>query len=220
MTEGWHQALAGLPQAAKKFTVPNHHTEPYGETIRNRMEQERLGKADWLRAARSALLHGGPGAVRVEELARMLKVTKGSFYWHFKDRQELMEELLREWEAETTLVRDLLARSDLRAGLHDFFEELERRVISSEKGLTPSDAAIFAWAAVEPEVALRANREEKKRIALLVKLVGDEDLGEYIYLAYLGFLVRRRRVPEAAKKFSRVAAISTELMLRKRKGRR
>jgi AcrR family transcriptional regulator len=184
------------------------------------MEQERLGKADWLRAARSALLHGGPVAVRVETLARTLKVTKGSFYWHFKDRQELLEELLLEWEAETSLLRDLLARGDFRAGLRDFFDELQRRVISSEKGDSPSDAAIFAWAAVSPKVALRANREEKKRIALLVEAVGDPGLAEYIYLAYLGFLVRRRRVPEAAKTFSRMAALSSELMLRNRKGRK
>ena len=46
------------------------------------MEQS-LGKSDWLRAARLALLHGGVEAVRVERLARDLHVTKGSFYWHF-----------------------------------------------------------------------------------------------------------------------------------------
>ena len=69
-------------------------------------------------------------------------------------------------------------------------------------------------------MALRANREEKKRIALLVQLVGDAGLAEYIYLAYLGFLVRRRRVPEAARTFARMAELSSELMLRKRKGRK
>jgi AcrR family transcriptional regulator len=184
------------------------------------MEQERLGKANWLRAARMALLHGGPEAVRIETLARKLKVTKGSFYWHFKDRGALLEELLCEWEAETSLLRALLARADFRAGLRDFLDELQRRVASSEKGDSPSDAAIFAWAAVSPKVALRANREEKKRIALLVQLVGDAGLAEYIYLAYLGFLVRRRRVPEAAGTFSRIAELSSELMLRKRKGRK
>jgi len=53
-----------------------------------------LGQDDWLRAARLALLRGGVEAVRVEKLARDLGVTKGSFYWHFKDRDELLELLL------------------------------------------------------------------------------------------------------------------------------
>ena len=63
------------------------------------MERD-LGKDDWLRAARLALLNGGVEAVRVERLSRDLRVTKGSFYWHFKDREELLELLLREWEEE------------------------------------------------------------------------------------------------------------------------
>ena len=63
------------------------------------MERD-LEREDWLRAARLALLRGGVEAVRVEKLARDLDVTKGSFYWHFKDRDELLDLLLREWESE------------------------------------------------------------------------------------------------------------------------
>jgi len=76
------------------------------------MENDRrLGREDWMRAARLALLHTGPDSVRVEKLARTLNVTKGSFYWHFKDRNEILEALLREWEEETaTLTRDALIR--------------------------------------------------------------------------------------------------------------
>jgi AcrR family transcriptional regulator len=56
----------------------------------------RLEKKDWMRAARLTLLEGGPSAVRVETLARKLRVSKGSFYWHFKNREALLESLLRE----------------------------------------------------------------------------------------------------------------------------
>src|SRR5207247_4105060 len=59
-------------------------------TIRYRMD-DRLGKDDWLRGARLALLREGPNGVRVEPLARELGVTKGSFYWHFHDREDLLE---------------------------------------------------------------------------------------------------------------------------------
>ena len=49
------------------------------------MEVDRSG-SDWVRAAGRRLAAGGIGAVAVETLARDLGVTKGSFYWHFRDR--------------------------------------------------------------------------------------------------------------------------------------
>jgi len=161
----------------------------------------RLEKKDWMRAARLALLMGGASAVRVETLARELHVSKGSFYWHFKNREALLEALLREWEEEKSLLSDLLGERDRHEALAKFFKELERRVVISERGEWPSDAAIFGWAAVSPKVARRANKEEETRIRLIKKLLGDDDLGDFFYMAYLGFLLRRRRVPEAAKKF-------------------
>lgn len=172
----------------------------------------RLEKKDWMRAARLALLEGGPSAVRVETLARKLRVSKGSFYWHFKNRGALLEALLREWEDEKGVLLDLLAERHSHQALADFFAELERRVVLSERGEWPSDAAIFAWAAVSPNVARRANREEETRIRLLKRLFGRSELGDFFYMAYLGFLLRRRRVPEAAKKFSILAKISKALL--------
>src|SRR5262245_28278931 len=60
-----------------------------------------LQRDDWVRAARRRLAASGVEAVRVEALARDLGATKGSFYWHFKDRPDLLAAVLREWE-ETT----------------------------------------------------------------------------------------------------------------------
>ena len=190
-----------------RFTQPCY-------TIRNRMDNRgRLGHKEWMRAARLALLRGGPSAVRVEKLARGLRVSKGSFYWHFKNREQLLEALLREWEEEKNVLFDLLRQEDMRQALKDFFRELQRRVAMSERGEWPSDAAIFAWAAVSPKVARRAHKEEEARIKLLKKLFRQDEIGEYTYMAYLGFLVRRRRVPAAAKNFPILSTITTALLL-------
>ena len=177
------------------------------------MEQKRLAREDWLRAARLALLHGGPGAVRVEKLARDLKVTKGSFYWHFRDRGDLLEALLREWEEEKELLQEALEQRDLRRALASFFTELSRRVVLSERGEWPSDAAVFAWASVSPKIAGRANREERKRIRLMKRWTSRPELAEYVYMAYLGFLLWRRRVPAAARNFRTLSEVSTRLLL-------
>src|SRR5580704_7351182 len=103
-----------------------------------------LNRDDWLKAARMALLKGGVEAVRVEKLARDLKVTKGSFYWHFTDREELLEVLLREWEEE--LLQDILPRLQGRRGLEALrllMRLLVERVPLGEQGILPSDAAMF-----------------------------------------------------------------------------
>jgi AcrR family transcriptional regulator len=168
----------------------------------------RLGRDDWMRAGRMALLTGGPAAVRVERLATDLGVTKGSFYWHFADRGELLEALLREWEEELSVALEALPSLTGPDGVRELMSFVAPRVVASERGELPSDAAIFAWASTDPAVARRVETAEARRIALLQTLVGDPELGEFLYLAYLGFVMRRRRVPRSAAFFPVLARIS------------
>lgn len=174
-----------------------------GCTIRLRMD---LQRNDWLKAARLALLRGGAEAVRVEKLARDLRVTKGSFYWHFRDREELLEILLREWEEE--LFNDIIPRLNGRRGheaLQLLLQLLVQQVPLSEQGILPSDAAMYTWAAVSPDIARRVNRAEKRRIALLKRVIGDSKTVEFLYLVWLGFVARGQRAPESRKQFPRIA---------------
>jgi len=183
---------------------------------------DRLGKDDWLRAARRALLERGPDAVRVEPLARDLGVTKGSFYWHFADRADLLEALLVEWEEETRLLSDALRKASPRGELPAILAELDRRNVASERGESPSDAAIFAWAASDPDVARRANRVEAERMHLFRKLTGKKALADLFFYAYHGFLLRRRRVPSAAGDFEAIARLALQAFgpEKKKKSRR
>jgi AcrR family transcriptional regulator len=176
------------------------------------MDTPRLGRDDWMRAARIALLGGGAAAVRVERLAADLGVTKGSFYWHFADRGELLEELLREWEAERGLALRELPPLRGRAAVRELMDFLAPRVAASERGELPSDAAVFAWASADAAVARRVERAEAERIVLMQELVGDPELGEFLYLAYLGFIMRRRRVPRAAAFFPVLARIAERIV--------
>ena len=58
----------------------------------------RLSVEDWVQGALDVLAEEGFAAVAVEPLAKRLGVTKGSFYWHFKDRNALIAAVLEEWE--------------------------------------------------------------------------------------------------------------------------
>jgi len=171
-----------------------------------------LGVDDWLRAARLALLRGGVAEVRVERLARDLRVTKGSFYWHFRDRDELLELLLREWENE--LSREMIPQLKGprgRKALRLLMRLMVQRVPLGEQGILPSDAAIFTWAAVSPEVARRVNRAERKRIKLLMDIIGDSGRVELLYLVWLGFVARGQRVPSSRQRFPQIARMVQEL---------
>ena len=59
----------------------------------------RLNRDDWLDAAFAAAVEHGFDGVRVLVLADTLGVTRGSFYWHFKDHAELIAALLERWRA-------------------------------------------------------------------------------------------------------------------------
>src|SRR5215203_1169543 len=76
-------------------------------TVRWRMgmaegKRESLTAQDWTQAALEALARGGLAAVAVEPIAKSLGTTKGSFYWHFRDRNALVESALALWEQRDT----------------------------------------------------------------------------------------------------------------------
>ena len=61
-------------------------------------ERKRLTASDWTAAALEALVEGGLAAVAVEPIAARLGASKGSFYWHFSNRDALLEAVLLRWE--------------------------------------------------------------------------------------------------------------------------
>ena len=60
-------------------------------------QKQRLNRQDWVDAALNLLIEGGIGAVSVDQLASRLNITRGSFYHHFTDRNELLRVLLDYW---------------------------------------------------------------------------------------------------------------------------
>jgi AcrR family transcriptional regulator len=62
----------------------------------------RLSQQAWVEAALEAIAVGGLAAIAVAPMAKRLGATKGSFYWHFPNRDALIEAALAEWEQSTT----------------------------------------------------------------------------------------------------------------------
>ena len=156
------------------------------------------GRDEWIGAAAQAMSDGGLEAVRVEAIARDLSVTKGSFYWHFKDRPALLEAVLERWEE--------AARSSLEAAAAQPTPEqrigsLFRQLARPTGGL--SDAEVRAWARRERAVAERVAEMELRRVVFLkeqlsamgASLVDAHRRAEAGYLAAIAWLERASRTP-------------------------
>jgi AcrR family transcriptional regulator len=138
------------------------------------MANVRTPRGAWIEAALQALSAGGPEAVRVEALATSLGVSKGGFYWHFKDRQALLEEMLDSWErsvAENVIAEVESTAAAPRAKLRQLF------------ALAPSvdfavELAIREWARRDGEVAARVRRIDNRRMDYLRSLFGQLGLDE------------------------------------------
>src|SRR5271170_185016 len=83
-----------------------------------------LAPGDWARAALAAIARGGIAAVAVESVAADLGATKGSFYWHFKNRDALIQAALDLWEQTRTesVIEDLQHEPDPAERLRKLLE--------------------------------------------------------------------------------------------------
>jgi len=116
-----------------------------------KIQSKTLGKNNWIDIGLKTLALEGIDAVRVERLAKKLNVTKGSFYWHFKDRNSLQTALLKAWVTRAT--NDIIHEVESRGGgprkkLHALFD-----IVFNASGRL--DLEIRAWAARD-NIAQRA----------------------------------------------------------------
>ena len=95
-------------------------------------------KEDWTRAALDAIAEDGVAAVAVDRLTKVVGATRGSFYWHFKDRGELVEAALALWEREYTT--ELIPLAEAVADPRERLQPLFARVY--EPGAHPIEVAL------------------------------------------------------------------------------
>lgn len=134
------------------------------------MVMARLTREDWTGAALDALAEGGLGAVAIEPLAGRLKATKGSAYWHFQNRDALIEATLERWEREHT---DAVIKI-VEEGTGEPEERLRRlfgAVLTAEQ---PARVELALQASVDhPLVAAALRRVTERRLNYLAGLFGE-----------------------------------------------
>ncbi len=159
--------------------------------------RRRLGRQDWIDATLRELAAVGVRGVSVERLAKDLGATKGSFYWHFKDRPALIEAALAEWEHRSTdeLIERASAIDDPRERLRWLF-----RVAFDEVSAVGIDTALLADAD-EPTVAPALERVAAKRLRYIeaqfkaMRVTDAADRALLTYTAFVGLVQLRRTAP-------------------------
>jgi AcrR family transcriptional regulator len=127
-------------------------------------KNKRVSKDQWLTKALDTLESRGVEAVKIERLAKDFGISRSGFYWHFKNRQDLLEQLLDYWVREyTSVVTDNpdVVKLDPKKRLLTTME------IIRDKHLTKYDLAITSWAKLDQQVHRVVKKVVKMRLDYL-----------------------------------------------------
>jgi len=165
-------------------TLARVNTLVYGDVV-----DDRLTKSDWIEHGLRTLAGAGANALKVGPMATRLKVSRGSFYWHFGDIADFRSQLLQCWQERATerVIRDLEAAKAEPGRLR----HLVRRAFVTKRSL---ERAIRSWAAEDKDVAAAVAAVDARRISYIAKMLvaaGVENRralprAVFMYWAYLG----------------------------------
>lgn len=129
-----------------------------------------LDRAAWIAGALKTLVDDGVDGLRVEVLAKRLAVTKGSFYWHFKDRRDLLDAVLDQWrDGRVSDIRKQTAAESGQelAALHHTIDVYA--AARNRKGIG-IEAAIRLWARQDARAAAVVEEVDAERLACTRRL--------------------------------------------------
>lgn len=144
------------------------------------IQRRRLTREDWIEAATHRLIKRSIDAVRVEPLADGLKVSRGSFYWHFKSRAELLEAILTTWqERQTRRIVERIRQDRLLSAPEQLrkLRQLPPRTKSTREAAA-LELAIRAWARRDALARRVVDAVDAERIEFTKSLILDAGAAE------------------------------------------
>ncbi|MEM8591369.1 MAG: TetR/AcrR family transcriptional regulator [Pseudomonadota bacterium] len=126
-------------------------------------------RADWLSAALAQLTEAGADQVKILNLASRLSVSRSSFYWYFKSREELLSALLDHWEEQNPAA--FIAQSEVPARtIGEAVCNVFRCVVNPALFDTSLDFAVRDWARRDPEVREKLDAADQRVLAALAAM--------------------------------------------------
>lgn len=181
----------------------------------------------WLDAAYALLVDAGVDAVKVMPLAERMGLSRTSFYWHFPDREALLQGLIDRWRSKNT--GSLVARCEAPAGtISEAMLNLFDCWYDSDLFDSRLEFAMRTWSLTDPGVATAMTEADTVRIAAITALFRRFGYGETeadtrartLYLTQVGYIalrssesleVRLGRIPAYVLTFSGQAPSEAEI---------
>jgi AcrR family transcriptional regulator len=175
----------------------------------------KLDRADWLDAALDTLHEVGIEGVRVEKLARALDVTKGSFYHHFKNRDELLTAMVDRWRGMQEGILEWL-----KASTPDSRQRIEELIAFIHTKDSRHDIGIRSWGRLDSHARKAIQAVDHARLRYVEGLfrdLGFDDDGarlraRLIYYYQVGEHTLSLRDPEELR--ARLERLRHELLMR------
>lgn len=185
------------------------------------MGASKLSRNDWINAAMNVLSTGGIELVRIDNIAKKLKITRGSFYYHFKNRQELLQAILENWRVKATeaVIENLQKRS------LDPLQQLTELVTLPHRGKRSIEAAsieisLRTWARRDPIAKAAVEEVDSYRIAYIERLFVEmdhskqqaEDIAHllYSYMVAASLMINNDSTVDQANRARRLAIFLSE----------
>jgi AcrR family transcriptional regulator len=140
--------------------------------------RQTLKRGDWLQAARAALIEEGTAGIEINKLAKRLGATSRSgFYWFFKDRAQLLGELLNYWVETSTGQYESILKGNGQHGMREYLAITNMWI--DEKEYDPRwDGAVRDWARTSDVVRKAVRGVDAARIGFLEQM--------FIHMGYRG----------------------------------
>lgn len=149
-------------------------------------EKTRLTRDDWIEAAIRVLREETVDAVRIERVSELLDATRGSFYWHFKDRAELLNDVLIAWRQRQTnrIIERLKADLSLTPmqrviGLRSTAKRTKRSEEAAQLELS-----VRSWARHDKSVRKIVVEVDRERIAIAETFLSDAGMPKPLAAAW------------------------------------
>ncbi|WP_170416931.1 TetR/AcrR family transcriptional regulator [Ruegeria atlantica] len=140
-----------------------HRDDPEAEPLVGNIK---VTRDDWLNVAMDVLISDGVDQIKVMNLAERMAVSRSSFYWYFKSRQELLDALMARWQATNTAA--LVAQAEAPANtITAAVCNVHRCVVNTELFDTALDFAVRDWARKSGKVRRALDQSDARRLAAL-----------------------------------------------------
>jgi len=161
---------------------------------------DQLSAKDWVDHGLKALASDGFTALKAEPLAKAMRVSRGSFYWHFADIAAFHAAILARWHE--VAAEQIIANVEAASKDEDPLALLLRRVFGERLML---ERAVRTWASVDPAARAAVQAIDRRRLNYVEGLLAQSGLAaelararaQILYWAFLGFALSDQPLSKA-----------------------